>query len=421
MKLISSSSHFIFVLVCLFFISFILAFTLPAAADDCEKTIIFKNQGAYTASAGILYRYEGRNVTKETGNLAARQEKSLSVPCSAINVRMWAKAVPGNDILSVVTSGLAADRCFVLKGASSNPGYEICQCYKTITFKNEGGYIAKAEVYYKSGGSQQSVRTGNFNRGQERHLRVPCEATDVRPVPNAVSSIYAFLPGYTFYKAEDRCFLLKGTTGYLDWQSCDPPGTPPIYSNHCYKYVTIKNESAYSAYGDVYYTVNGERAKVHQSYRTGLFSHGQVKRFPIPCEAGSHIRIGAFESDYFLEMNLPSRQDHCFILRGTQASPRYELCTVEGQTHSISIRNHGAYSTELSVAYDYNGMRLNPKDMIHAGQNGSVSIPIQSTNVHIKAKAVAGKTIISTTIPNARTICWEVRGTTLNPRSAYCP
>jgi hypothetical protein len=143
-------------------------------------------------------------------------------------------------------------------------------------------------------------------------------------------------------------------------------------------------------YGDADYSVEGEHAKVHQSYRTGLFSHGQVKRYSVPCAAGSHIRIGAFESDYFLEMNLPKNQDHCFILKGTQASPRYELCAVEGQTHAISIRNYGVYSTELSVAYDYNGMRLNPKDMIHAGQRGSINIPAQATNVHIRAKAVAG-------------------------------
>lgn len=299
-------------------------------------------------------------------------------------------------------------------------------CYKHIIFKNEGGFVANGKVDYDFNGYPFSKETGNFNRGQERRLSVPCSATSVRPSYKvAVDNQLHWNPSYIIFKAEDRCFLLKGSTGNQQWQSCDPPGTPPLWDNKCWKHFTFRNEGAYVAKASLCYTYKSAHAQVLNCVDTGQFSHGMVRRLEVPCsysDEGGGVRVTGARKDFLDFGKMEQNHDYCFVLKGTHPSPRYELCAAEGeQTHRIAIRNYGAYATELSVAYDYSGKRMNPMDVIHTQKRGEISIPAQATNVHIKAKAIGGKTILSTTIPTAKSICWEVRGTTLNPRSAYCP
>lgn len=101
--------------------------------------------------------------------------------------------------------------------------------------------------------------------------------------------------------------------------------------------------------------------------------------------------------------------------------PRYELCAVAGeQRRNIYLRNYGAYATELWVTYDYNGERLTNKTTIQTQQRGGTSIPMQASNVNVKAKAVAGETIFNMNFTTVQNLCYEVRGTTLSTRWAYC-
>jgi len=294
-------------------------------------------------------------------------------------------------------------------------------CYKYITFKNEGAFIANCKVTYEFGGYRFDKSTGNFNIGQTRKVPVPCAATSVVPTAVAVGDSAPFVaPRYKLFRAEDRCFLLKGTSVYQNWQPCDPTGTPPLLDATCWKHVELRNEGAYVANVHVSYTYRGARAEIFNNVETGLFSHGMVRRVAVPCSSDSSLHwLDPLPNPF--PRNLVKGQDYCFVLKGTHPSPRYELCSVVGQTHTIAIRNYGAYATELSVAYDYNGQRMNPKTVIHAQQRGGINIPAQSTNVHISAKAIAGETILGQTIPTARSLCYEVRGGTLTTRWAYCP
>jgi hypothetical protein len=299
-------------------------------------------------------------------------------------------------------------------------------CFKHITVKNEGVFVTWVKIIYQQGGKTFNKPTGDFYRGQERRIAVPCDATNV--IVNVCNDMEIncmghgnVVDGLKFYHAEDRCFLLKGTYSNPSYQSCDVPGTPPIFPNKCWKQVTLKNEGAFLTRGRLRYKLQSERAEMKTEVSTGDFYHGHTKHMAVPCYADSELSVRTGNSSC-ISKTLIQNRDYCFVLKGAELNCRYELCAVAGgQTHSISIRNYAAYATELAVGYDYNGERMNPKTVIHAQRRGGISMPAQATNVLIKARAVAGKTILELTIPAARSLCYEVRGGTLTPRWAYCP
>lgn len=299
------------------------------------------------------------------------------------------------------------------------------ECFKHITLKNEGVFVTWVKITYQQGSQTFHKPTNDFYRGQERRIAVPCDATNV--IVNACNDMEINCRGVgnviynlKFYHAEDRCFLLRGTLSNPSYQSCDPPGTPSIFPNECLKHVTLKNEGAFLTRGRLTYKLQSQRAEMQTGVYTGDFYHGQAKHLAVPCYADSELTVSTGNSSC-MHRTLRQNQDYCFVFSGTDFNCRYELCAVAGQSHTIAIRNYGAYSAELSVAYDYNGERLNPKTVIHAQQRGGISMPAQATNVHFKARAIAGETIMELTIPTARSLCYEVRGTTLNTRWAYCP
>ena len=311
------------------------------------------------------------------------------------------------------------------------PAQATNDCYKFFTFKNEGAYTANVKVSYKLAGYELNKETGNFNRGQQRIVSVPCDATDVSPIVDYIGSTWSQPNFYKFYRAENRCFTLKGTVANVVSEtggsanalieSCDPPGTPPIYVNNCWKQVTVKHEGAYIAYGSLRYKIQGEHAVFTYHKQLGTFSHGQVRRISVPCSSDSHLLVNRFEASDFLNRTLARNQDHCLTLKGTQGSPRWELCAVAGeQRRSVTVRNHGAYATDLWVTYTYNREQLTNKITIQTQDRGVITIPSSSTNVNVKAKAVAGETIFNMNFSTAQDLCYEVRGAIWTTRYNYC-
>lgn len=264
-------------------------------------------------------------------------------------------------------------------------------CYKYITFKNESAYVAKCKVKYEFGGYRFDKETESFPRGQEKKVAIPCTATSIVPTAVAirVTDIPTDLdhPRYKFFKAEDRCLKLKGTTITPTWEPCDPPGTPPVLDSTCWKHITLKNEGAYAANVRLWYTYRGVNGQIDNEVRTGVFSHGMSRQLPVPCSSEPDLYFADPPNHPLKTMKFAAGNDYCFVLTGTHPSPRYELCAVAGeQIYSVAIRNYGAYSTELSVAYDHGGTRMNPKTVIHTQQRGTINVPRQATNVHVTAR-----------------------------------
>jgi hypothetical protein len=424
------------VVVCWSLVMVILILSSPAqATNGCYKYITFKNESAYIANASVRYELDNHEMSQQTGNFPTGQEKRVPLPCNAVNVRATAHAVGGHDIFSMGL-GNAQDRCFKLKGTTFNTRHESCDppgttqpevssCNKYITFKNQSGYVANATVrYYFNNQFSSSPPTGNFPTGQSKRVPVPCEATSVSVNAEAVAG-KTIIQDFLFSKAEDRCFAFKGTSMYPHYEFCDPPGTPPLYVIDCWKHITLKNEGAYVVNAQVSYMIEIPGVvREYKSVKTGDFSHGQVKRLPVPCGFSSNLHadavLGAFN---LLDIrNLPANRDYCYIFRGTSIHPRYEVCeaAVAEQKHDITIRNHGAYATELTVHYDYNRERKTAKKVIQTQQHAGLSIPLEAKNVQVTAKAIAGKQIFEKIFPAAESYCREVKGTTLFPKHEPC-
>lgn len=420
----------------------ILIFSSPAqATNGCYKSITFKNASGYIANATVRYQLDGRDMSQKTDNFPARQDKRIPIPCNATSVHVSAHAVGGHDILSQ-DLGNAQDRCFRLKGTTLNTHYESCDppgtppievsnCYKHITIKNQGGYVAEANVKYTFNHLSSNHPTGHFPAGQSKKVPVPCDATTVIVTANVVDPLFeSRIFSDWLHKTEDRCYALKGTFLHYRYESCDQPKTPS-YVIDCWKHITLKNQSAYVMNAIVSYTVRKNGVTLDKPVvNTGNFPVGQGKRIPVPCDVSPHIEakvVGAIQDDIipYSRRNLEKNQDHCFIFRGTTGNPRYEPCVKEPaaeveQKHTITIRNHGAYATELTVNYDLNYQRKTSKKVIQTQQEGGLSIPLEAKNVQVTAKAIGGKQIFEQIFETAQSYCREVKGTTLFPKHAPC-
>jgi hypothetical protein len=424
-----SNRHFLkdmCVAVCWSFVIAILILSSPAqATNGCYKYITFKNESAYIANATVWYTLDGHKMTQKTGDFPTGKEKRVPLPCSATSIEVLAHAVGGHDIFRMEL-GNAQDRCFKLKGMTLNTRYESCDprgttpsCYKHITIKNQGGYVADASVSYTYNNLSSTHPTGHFPAGQSKRVAVPCDAKSVRVSAELVD---VFQGDYIFSDwlqiVEDRCYALKGTSYAHYYESCEPSETlPPI---DCWKHVTLKNESAYIVNVGIEYWI-GDRRK---AANTGDFPHGKVKRIAVPCISNSKMKANVVAGSYLREKDLNKNQDYCFVFRGTTGNPRYEPCVKEQTAaepkHDITIRNHGAYATELTIHYDLNYERKSAKKVIQTQQHGGLSIPLEAKNVQVTAKAIAGKQIFEKIFPAAESYCREVKGTTLFPKHEPC-
>jgi hypothetical protein len=435
MEVIMKSGRFaprVFGIVALFWIMVLMISSSAQATNGCYKYITFKNQGAYIARATVSYKLDGHDMSQQTGNFPAGQERRVSMPCSATSVKVIAHAVGGHDIFSREL-GNAQDRCFKLKGATLNTGYESCDppgttpvevsnCYKHITIKNNGAYVVDATVSYKYNNLSSSHPTGHFSAGVTKRVAVPCDATNVCASADVVDPLFVGISifGSCNEKAADRCFLLRGT--HLDnyYETCDPSESlPPVT---CWKHITLKNESAYVMVASVSYNIGGSTKMA----TTGSFPTGKVKTIAVPCDSSSDIEAGVVAGKpNIMRLGLEKNKDYCFIFRGTTWSPRYEPCVkppaaAPPPQHTITIRNNGAYATELTVNYDLNYQRKSAKKVIQTQKHGELSIPIEAKNVQVTARAIGGERIFETVFQTGQSYCREVIGTTLITKHGPC-
>ena len=422
----------LFGIVALFWIMVLMISSPAQATNGCYKYITFKNQGAYIARATVSYKLDDRDMSQQTGNFPAGQERRVSMPCSATSVKVLAQAYGGHDILSREL-GNAQDRCFKLKGATLNTSYESCDppgttpievsnCYKHITIKNNGGYVADARVSYKYNNLSSTHPTGHFSAGVTKRVAVPCDATNVCSSAEVVDPIFAGVTIFSdcYDKPADRCYSLRGTHLNDYYESCDAAESlPPV---DCWKHITLKNESAYVMRAKVDYSIGGRSKEAI----TGSFATGKVKTIAVPCDSSSRIEASVVAGkSRFMHLGLEKNKDYCFIFRGTTLSPRYELCVkppaaAPPPQHTITIRNHGAYAAELTVNYDLNYQRKSAKKVIQTQKQGELSIPIEAKNVQVTARAIGGERIFETVFQTGQSYCREVRGTTLITKHGPC-
>ncbi len=298
----------------------------------------------------------------------------------------------------------------ILTGSPAQAGDD---CYKHITLKNEGVYVAQATVYYSLLGAWPPIHSGNFSHGDTKRIPIPCAARFISLSAKAVG-------GKTILQkesknAQDMCYIIKGTTLHPSYETCNDPGAglPAHATNDCLKYVTIENEAAYVANATASYVLNGHR---QPTIHSGNFSHGSIKRMPIPCAATNvELTAHAVAGKNILTKTYARADNWCYRVKGTTLFPSYELCRVQSELeHDIVIKNRAMYITQLTVKYDYRGERHTKERAIAGLHEEKVGIPWTAQNVEVKAKAVAGETIFEKHYAAAGDLCYTVLGNTLN-------
>lgn len=167
------------------------------------------------------------------------------------------------------------------------------------------------------------------------------------------------------------------------------------------------------------------------AYDIGGFRHVEDHNFPVgqsrsplvPCDARNiKLTAKAVGGKTIFTKRFATAADYCHEVRGTTLAPRYESCTDTSDCKKrIEVKNNGAYAAEFTVKYDYQGERQSKSSgSFPVGKSREESIPCTATNVEVKAKAIAGRTIFTKTYPNAVDLCFKVRGTTLSPKYSMC-
>jgi len=279
-------------------------------------------------------------------------------------------------------------------------------CYKHITLKNEGAYVANATVIYSLEGVWPPIHSGNFSHGDTKRMPIPCAARFVKMSAKAVGGKTILDKNYE--NAENRCYKVKGTTLNPHYESCDDPGAGQPASD-CLKYITIENEGAYVANATASYVLNGRR---QQPIQSGNFPHGHIERMPIPCPATNvELSAKAVAGKTILTKTYAKADNWCYKVKGTTLNPHYELCRVQSELErDIVIKSNGPYLTELTVKYDYRGERHTKERHIQTFQEVKIGIPWSATNIDVKAKAVGGKTIFEKHYNTASDQCYWLSG-----------
>lgn len=101
----------------------------------------------------------------------------------------------------------------------------------------------------------------------------------------------------------------------------------------------------------------------------------------------------------------------------------YDACWVAARPKcykSIEVKSRAGYVTDLDVHYEINGFHRMDARSFPAPQSRTMLVPCDATNVTVKAKAVAGKDVFSKTYSRPQDACFEVSGTTVNPKYSPC-
>jgi len=384
------------------------------------KRVEVRNKGAYVTDLTISYDVSGFHHVDEN-SFPAPQSRTRLVPEHARNVVVTAKAVAGRGIFTKQYP-VPEDACFEVSGTTLDTEFFPCtdkpynkpNVTKEIVVNNvihRSAYVAKLVVTFKWKGEtyreDRSIPVGASGK-----VEVPIEATDIVAKADAVAGKNIFT--HRFARAEDACFEVGGTT--LDTES-----KPCTKTDGCYRQIEIKNVvgSGYAAEATVSYSLDGKR----RTLESGSFPIGVIKRMPVPCAATDvTMTAKAIAGRTIFTKTDEKAADRCYEVSGTTLSPRYQPCGAQTDCkRRIKVHNGAAYVAEFTVEYDYAGQRETMRSGSFAvGRDREISIPCDATNVRVHAKAVAGRDIFTKTYPKAEDVCFEVKGTTLNPRYEGC-
>jgi cathepsin L len=191
----------------------------------------------------------------------------------------------------------------------------------------------------------------------------------------------------------------------------------------CYKSVKVKNLSGKGSFNvdlTVSYDVKGFRR-----HDKNNFPVGQTRNRLVPCHAKNiTVKAKAAGGKHIFTKTYDTPKDLCFEIWGTTLSPKYSACYKKpAETKIVKVNNvinKGSYVTKLTVTFDWKGEEIKEERSFPVGQSGKVEIPVDATNIRVKAKAVAGETIFNKTYATAVDVCYDVWGTTLNTKYALC-
>jgi hypothetical protein len=169
------------------------------------------------------------------------------------------------------------------------------------------------------------------------------------------------------------------------------------------------------------------------AYDIGGFRHVEDHNFPVgqsrsplvPCDARNiKVTAKAVAGKKIFEKSYATPKDLCFQVWGTTLSPKSTACYDKPEcTRIVEVNNllgRGSFVTALDVYFTWKGEEIHVEKNFPVGQEAKIEVPCDASNVRVKAKAVAGKTIFSETYSTPENVCFDVWGTTLSPKHAKC-
>ncbi len=384
------------------------------------KKVNVKNligKGSFNVHLTVSYDVRGFR-RHDKNNFPVGQSRTKLIPLHAKNITVKAKAVGGKHIFTK-SYPTPKDLCFEIWGTTLRPKYTACYDKpgktKVVRVNNvivKGAYVTKLTVTFNWKGENYNEER-RFPVGQSGRVEVPSDATQMRVHAKAVAGKTIFSKPYP--KAADVCYDVWGTTLHPKYAECTHTGS-------CFKHITIKNKigGGYVAKATLSYYIDGKK---QPTINSGSFAVGRIKRLPVPCDATNiRVQAKAVAGKTIFTKTYPKAEDKCFEVWGTTLRPKYHSCDDTSECKKrIKVRNKAAYVTKFWVKYTYKGERQEKASGgFPVGKTREISIPCDATNIEVKAKAVAGKTIFTKRYDRAQDLCFKVRGTTLRPKHSSC-
>jgi hypothetical protein len=174
------------------------------------------------------------------------------------------------------------------------------------------------------------------------------------------------------------------------------------------------------------------------SYDVSGFRHSTDNNFPVgqtrtrlvPEHARNlTVSARAVGGRHVFTRNYPAPEDACFEIWGTTMNPQFSACYDEpyakpNLTKDVIVNNiigDGSYVARMTVTFTWKGQGYREQRSIAVGQSGKVEVPVEATNLVVKADAVAGRNVF--TLPpfdKAQDVCYDVWGTTMAPQYKEC-
>ncbi|MBL7827008.1 MAG: hypothetical protein JNJ57_10285 [Saprospiraceae bacterium] len=383
----------------------------------CNRKISVRNEGPFVGKVEVWYEINGME-QKVDGKMAINETETLLIPCDAVNVRILASAVAGEDIFYQVHSK-AKDICYRIWGTTFNTSWQETDCvniedYFPVRLKNEGWYSAKIMADYTVDGKTVHVEKSHITKNKTGYVYVPKNAVNVKIQAKALAGNTIFTKNLP--KAEEGCFKVWGTLANLKWGDCSDP-----IDNLNDRHVNVINEGAYSARLTVSYKLNG----VGQPAKEVEFPTSKTGSVFFPADASDiKITVKAILGETILNLTYPDAEDICLKVWGTTLNTHWNLCGEEPECSvPVTIYNPAgisAYTCRGDIYYSLDGVDYHLEKDFTVGNNWKVNLPCEATDITIRAKAMAGEQIFEQKFDKAVEKCYQVWGTTLITHWAVC-